>query len=270
MKTCAIRDEAAEHRIIGYLLYYERSGMFFIELSPEMTEADATIFFASFIRRGIWTVDPQWSTRWVQQRIIPTDRQNLGTILRENKLKEYNEFRLLMLGDGRCAQDDCAVFPVKEEQLSDWIFERRKRKLEFAAALKEKNLFLVFRDGSVRIANVEKELQRDRKLQILLSRQNLFYNAELLPGGNGVSWGEGMFLMTDKLYKCGKKLPIDKEEFRMLLKSSVLNTAEVCEELQCSRQYVNQLVQKRELICLKESGNNRLYERGEIERLKGV
>ena len=42
----------------------------------------------------------------MQQRIVPTDRQNLGEILRDNGLKEYDEFELLMLATGRCAQDD--------------------------------------------------------------------------------------------------------------------------------------------------------------------
>lgn len=41
----------------------------------------------------------------MQQRIAPTDRQNLGQILKDNGLDEYDEFQLLMLANGRCVQD---------------------------------------------------------------------------------------------------------------------------------------------------------------------
>ena len=37
---------------------------------------------------------------WVEQRIIPSDRQNIAEILRDNNLKEYDEFELLMLAMG--------------------------------------------------------------------------------------------------------------------------------------------------------------------------
>ena len=79
--------------------------------------------------------DPEWSARWVQQRIIPADRQNIGTILRDNGLREYQAYRLLVLGEGRCAQDDCSVMPIKDRQLPEWIAERRKKKLELAVPL---------------------------------------------------------------------------------------------------------------------------------------
>lgn len=150
-----------------------------------------------------------------QQRIVPADRQNLGMILRDNGLKKYQAFRLLMLGEGRCAQDDCLVMPIKENQLPEWVAERRKRKLELAVALREQEMLLIFHDGSVRKADLKSELKKERRLQILLSRPELFHSVRLLPGGNGITWGEGLFLMAEKLYEKGKKLGIDKEEYRI-------------------------------------------------------
>ena len=268
MKVCVIKDESASSPVIGYLFYYEKSDTFSIELSPEIQESDAPLFLASFIKKGIYTVDPEWSARWVQQRIVPADRQNIGTILRDNGLKEYQTYRLLMLGEGRCAQDDCSVLPIKDSQLPKWMAERGKQKLELAVALREQEIFLIFRDGSVRKADLKNELRSKRRFQIILSRPELFHSVRLLPGGNGITWGEGLFLMAEKLYTKGKKLGIDKEEFRILLKESIMDTADVCSELRCSRQYVNQLIRKQELSCLKESGNNRIYERREVEALK--
>lgn len=182
---------AAGQRILGYLFYYEKSRTFSIELSEEIEEKEAPIFLASFIRKGCLSVDPEWSARWVQQRIVPADRQNLEMILRENKIREYDAYRLLMLGGGRCAQDDCAVLPANKSDLPEWMIERKRRKLEFAAALSGWDVMLVFRDGTIRRVNLEDELKNERRLNILLNRPNVFRTVRLLPGGNGISWGDG-------------------------------------------------------------------------------
>ncbi len=52
-----------------------------------------------------------------QWRIIPTDQQNLGQVLKENGLKEYDEYSLLMLSMGRCAQDDYYLAPIEDGEL---------------------------------------------------------------------------------------------------------------------------------------------------------
>ncbi len=267
MKICAIKDESIQQRIIGYLFYYEKSKMFFLELSDAIDEKEFPIFLSSFVRKGSFSVDHEWSARWVQQRIVPTDRQNLGMILRENRLKEYDVFRLLMLGNGRCAQDDCAIVPVKKEQLPEWMTGRLKKRLAFAAVLSEWNLLLTFCDGTIRRADISKDLEMDRKKRILLSRPDAFRAVRLLPGGNGVFWGEGMFMMAEDLYQKGVRIPLIADELRDVVKQYILDTADVCEELHCSRQYVNQLVQKNELAILKQSGNNRLFARGDVERM---
>lgn len=38
-------------------------------------------------------------------------------ILKDNGLKVYDPMKLLLLSDGRCAQDDCFIVPVGEEEL---------------------------------------------------------------------------------------------------------------------------------------------------------
>ena len=45
-------------------------------------------------------------TNWVNDRIIPKDRQNIAQILRENHLKVYREIDMLELCMGRCTLDD--------------------------------------------------------------------------------------------------------------------------------------------------------------------
>ena len=108
MKIFAIRDESSqEQKDLAYLLYYEQEKRFYIEL-PENADAwETPLLLDSFVKRGETTVNSYWSKIWVQQRIVPTDRQNIGEILRDNHLKEYDEYELLMLAMGRCAECEC-------------------------------------------------------------------------------------------------------------------------------------------------------------------
>ena len=101
MKIFAIRDESAqEQKDLAYLLYYEQEKRFYIEL-PENADAwETPLLLDSFVKRGETTVNSYWSKIWVEQRIVPTDRQNIGEILRDNHLKEYDEYELLMLAMG--------------------------------------------------------------------------------------------------------------------------------------------------------------------------
>ena len=120
MKIFAIRDESAqEQKDLAYLLYYEQEKQFYIEL-PENADAwETPLLLDSFVKRGETTVNSYWSKIWVQQRIVPIDRQNIGEILRDNHLKEYDEYELLMLAMGRCAQDDYYLVPIDEKGLPE-------------------------------------------------------------------------------------------------------------------------------------------------------
>lgn len=78
MKIYAIRDESVqEQKDLAYLLYYGREKQFYIEL-PENADAwETPLLLDSFVKRGETTVNSYWSKIWVQQRIVPIDRQNI-------------------------------------------------------------------------------------------------------------------------------------------------------------------------------------------------
>lgn len=114
MKLFAIRDETdSSLRDLAYLIYYEKAKRFYIELPDDADPWETPLLLSSFLKRGERTINAYWSKVWVQQRIVPQDRQNLGSILKENKLKDYDEFALLTLADGRCAQDDYYLAPIE-------------------------------------------------------------------------------------------------------------------------------------------------------------
>lgn len=51
-------------------------------------------------------MNSDWSMRWVQSRIIPSSRQNIGEILRVNGMRSYDEHKLLLKNEGRSCQDE--------------------------------------------------------------------------------------------------------------------------------------------------------------------
>ena len=58
------------------------------------------------------TLDGTWSRRWVEERIVPPSRQNIGQVLKANNLDEYDDFKLLLVSMGRCCQDDFELVEV--------------------------------------------------------------------------------------------------------------------------------------------------------------
>ena len=138
MKIFAIRDESAEvQKDLAYLLYYEFEKRFYIELPEGADPWELPLLLDSFVRQNETTVNSYWSKIWVQQRIIPTDRQNIGEILRDNQLEEYDEYELLILAMGRCAQDDYYLVPIDEKDLPEEIIKRFATRIEDVLPLED-------------------------------------------------------------------------------------------------------------------------------------
>ena len=151
MKIFAIRDaEDNARKDLAYLLYYETEKRFYIELPENADPWETPLLLSSFAQKGEHTINSCWSKLWVQQRIVPPDRQNIGQILRDNGLKTYDEYALLMLSNGRCEQDDYYLAPLDESALPEKIVRRFARKIEDVVPLQNCSLLVFFRDGTVR------------------------------------------------------------------------------------------------------------------------
>ena len=94
------------HKTVGILNYDDKTKKYTIDI-PEGVESKETPFMMSlFLKKGIRTIDEEWSMRWVQSRIIPSSRQNIGEILRVNGMCSYDEHKLLLKNEGRSCQDE--------------------------------------------------------------------------------------------------------------------------------------------------------------------
>lgn len=156
MKIFAIRDGYRnDNKNLAYLFYYEYSKAFYIEFSEDADEWELPILLSSFVAKKEFTVDSRWSKIWVQQRIVPHDRQNLGQILRDNGLEDYDEYKLLMLANGRCEQDDCYLWPVQFSDLPKDIVARLEKHIDFAVPISDYQLLVFFHNEKIKKCNVQ-------------------------------------------------------------------------------------------------------------------
>jgi hypothetical protein len=265
MKIFAIRDETDEKRKnLAYLLYYEQEKRFYIELPDDADPWETPLLLASFAKRGEKTVNSYWSKLWVQQRIVPADRQNLGQILKDNRLKEYDEYSLLMLSMGRCAQDDYYLVPMKEGDLPEEIQNRFLKRIEDIIPLEDYYLLVFFRDGKVKKCSLRGRFQSDKAFSVLLRNEELFYHVQMQTGGYGVAWDTNMAISDAQLYGMGQEVPLSAGDFKNFVVHRVITAAEAAEILGCSRQNIDDLTKRGQLHPIKSSAKTTLFLKSEI------
>lgn len=265
MRVFAIRDEDEQaQKDLAYLLYYEMEKLFFIELPDDADPWETPLLLSSFAKRGERTVNSYWSRLWVQQRIVPLDRQNLGQVLKANGLEEYDEYSLLMLADGRCAQDSYYLVPIEESNMPDSFAERYQKKVEDVVPLDRQNVLVFFRDGIVKKCDIKAISKGKAAYKPILNNENLFSMVAILSGGYGICWGENLTIADSALYDAGIAVPLKKDDFKRFIEYRVVNTAEAAEILGCSRQNINDLIRRGKLHPVKTSGKNTLFLKNEI------
>ncbi len=100
-------------RPVAQLSYDETANVFSIEISPEERPDELPLMLGLFAQRGERSIPDKWARRWVEERIPPQGRQNLGEILRAQGLDRYDEVALLASAEGRSAQDDFLIREVE-------------------------------------------------------------------------------------------------------------------------------------------------------------
>jgi len=268
VKIYSIRNEYIKgDNLVGYLCYYQSDRTFGLELKEGLGPVEMTMFLEAFAGKNIYSVDPYWSGRWVQERIVPTDRQNLGAILRDAGLKEYDPHRLLVLASGRCAQDDLFISPVREDELEPWARERFSKRLSAAIPLSNGRMMMTIKDKSTYLVQLKPLMENDAGLKRILSDELQFQSLKLITGGTGITFGEGLYLMKDALMTQATPGLVDANDWKKIVIETVMDTAKICETYGVSRQYVNRLVSEGTLSSLPLSGRSQVFLRPDVERI---
>ena len=269
MRVFAVRDESLPgDRILAWLICYEKAKAFYIELPDDADPWETPPILSSFVKKGEHSVNAYWSRLWVQQRILPPDRQNIGTILKENGLQVYDELSLLVLSEGRCAQDDCYLEEIPPDCLPQTLLSRWRTKVEDVVPLEPPGLLVFFRNGETGIVNVEALVGAVPACEPYCRNRERFGRVEIQPDGYGVMWSEQAALPDALLYRNRQPVPLSAEDFRTFVNRRVVTTSEACGILECSRQNIDDLVRRKKLWPLRADAKNRLFLKSELLQRK--
>lgn len=106
MRTFELIDgERRGARPCGVLSYDERTGEFSFACAEGIREDEVPLAFAPFVARGELIIPSRWVEAWVEERIAPPTRQNIGEVLRAHDLTAYDPCELLACSRGRSTQD---------------------------------------------------------------------------------------------------------------------------------------------------------------------
>lgn len=263
MRLFAIRDETIqEDRVIGYLICYETPKSFYIELPDNADPWETPPLFSSFVNHGIYSIDSSWSRRWVQGRIVPQDRQNIGQILRDNGLKEYDEFSLLMLSMGRCEQDDCYLEELPADSLPDLLIRRWQTKVDDVVPLDAPRLLVFFQNGLTKVIDTQEIA--DSACVPYLSNQERFNTVEVQPDGYGIYWNDQAMISHRDLFLHGMTVPITLSGLHHYVQNRVVSASEACSILGCSRQNIDDLMRRGKLHPIRTDAKYKLFLKAEV------
>lgn len=108
--------------------------------------------------------------------MIPPDRQNIGQILRDNKLDCYDEYKLLMLTKGRCVQDDYYLVGIDEQEISIEVQQRFYTKVTDIVPLENYFMLVFFADGNTKKCDLKAYFKSNERFNILLKAKHRRFN----------------------------------------------------------------------------------------------
>jgi|GEM_PF-128732 len=285
MKIFEMIDEESRS-FIGTLLYYDKSRTFVIELHDSLDEWTAPLLFSSYVKKKIYTIPRQASHLWVQERIIPSGRQNIQAILSTHKLREYDEMKFLELSHGRCSQD--SIYIKKTDHLPDYVQERMKNNLRDCIICGQSSVLCFFQDGMIRkidlavfkglnrsddedpvtdhVANITADKALERAVDKILKNRDIFLSGRISEGGYSLTFNDSIDIPATALYNAGTLIPLTPDDFFAFVRNNVLDTSQACELLECSRQNLAYMVKQEKIEIMKEEVKGNLYLKGDVLR----
>ena len=123
---------------------------------------------------------------------------------------------------------------------------------------------MFFRDGTIRKCDLSAYFEKEKRFSILAKQPDYFARVQIQTGGFGVQWDENLTVSDSALYKMGNRVPLTAEDFKAFASERIINAAEAAEILNCSRQYINELVKTDKLHPIKASEKNTLFLKSEV------
>ena len=263
MKAYEIINEE-EDTSVGTLLYYEKAKDYIIELRDTLDEWSAPILLSAFVKKGIYTIPRDISRLWVEARVVPSGRQNIDSILRNHKLKTYDEMKLLEVAEGRCSQDSLAI--RKSNELPDYVQERMKQNVTECFITDEEDLLLFFADDTMSKIKRSDLAAYDtiEGMDSVLTNDGLYESCKVSTGGYGITFNDSIDVPTALLRNAGELIPLRLDDFISFVRRNILDTTDSCTLLDCSRQNLAYMVKQNQLTPIREEVKGTVYRKGEV------
>lgn len=262
MKICSIYNEndKAKHPV-AHLIYYEKSECFYIEICEDARFDNLPMMLALFLKEGVYSIDSYWSKNWVCSRIVPPDRQNLGQILKANNMECYDEYSLLIKSKGMCSHDDFCVEEIPLSKVEKSVLDKICHKSIKDVLIDTEEIIVFFNDDTTRKYSINQLTERIEQQNYIRKHLKEY---EIMPGGYEINWNDILRIHTEKLRGMGEQINISFKYFEKFAKNNIVNTAEACEILDCSRQNIEDSVRRDKLKPIQESAKNKMFLRADI------
>lgn len=197
--------------IYGYLYVSKKLDNAYVELMEG--DLDYPIYFNIFAQKGIYTINCDLTKKWILERAIPYERQNIAAILKENNLKAYNEFEMFILSKGKSSMDDTSIEEISLNEVSEQIIKRHKMLIQ-DFILDDDSLLVFFKNGITKIVKLtfnydsEPFLSEFRDEIIFTSKERLSYI---------------------DLYKKGEEIKFSFSALKKYLANNILDANELAE-----------------------------------------
>lgn len=95
MKNYIVVNRAEPDCALAHLHYDEKERRFSLQICRDAKVENMQGMLRVFYEKRMFEPGGKWSERWVKERIIPSERQELGITLRRNQMTNYDEALLL-------------------------------------------------------------------------------------------------------------------------------------------------------------------------------
>lgn len=266
MKSYAIYDKDLDRASpIGYLFYYEKAKGFIIELQKDLDEWEAPLLFQKSVREKKYTISNEISLMWVRERVIPSGRQNIGSILKNHNLKEYSEIAMLELSKGKSSQDACYIKAIDKDQIPQEIIERRNKNICECFPTEDKQIICMYKDDVVQKVDISLLSDRYNDITYVLKNKEILNSVKIGIGGYSIVFNDSIEVQTYDLRKIGKELPLSYTDLINFVRRNLINTTKACDMMQCSRQNLSYMVKTDKLQPIIIDTKENFYMKGDIE-----
>lgn len=129
--------------------------------------------------------------------------------------------------------------------------------------LSDMRLLVTFQNGVVKLFDA-RTIVKDYPEYAALENPDIFSLVTVEPGGYGVSWTPELDASEGELWQNGVELPLSASDLARFVACNVVNTAEACELLACTRQNIDDLVRRGQLRPLRSFRRGKLFLRADV------